>query len=94
MSVTSVIKGKSFFNHIMTVSNHRPYAYPTGRIDIDPAYQSIEGAVKYTDYAINKFILDARQKHGLIIRCCILADHCSKVPEKQICLQAGTIYLV
>lgn len=75
--------GKSFFNHIMTVSNHRPYTYPTGRIDIDPAYQSIEGAVKYTDYAINKFILDARQKpwfnNTLFV---ILADHCSKSAGK------------
>ncbi|MBK7308411.1 MAG: hypothetical protein IPI88_16340 [Chitinophagaceae bacterium] len=33
---------KSFFNHIMTVSNHRPYIYPEGRIDIDPTYQSIQ----------------------------------------------------
>nr|MBP9097888.1 sulfatase-like hydrolase/transferase [Ferruginibacter sp.] len=76
-------KGKPFFNHIMTVSNHRPYTYPTGRIDIDPAYQSIEGAVKYTDYAINKFILDARQKpwfnNTLFV---ILADHCSKSAGK------------
>jgi phosphoglycerol transferase MdoB-like AlkP superfamily enzyme len=26
--------GKPFFNHWMTVSNHRPFTYPDGRIDI------------------------------------------------------------
>ncbi len=74
---------KPFFNHIMTVSNHRPYIYPEGRIDIDPTYQSIQGAVKYTDYAINKFIKDARQKpwfnNTLFV---IVADHCSKSAGK------------
>jgi phosphoglycerol transferase MdoB-like AlkP superfamily enzyme len=75
--------GKPFFNHIMTVSNHRPYTYPEGRIDIPPSTQSIEGAVKYTDYAINKFLLDARQKpwfnNTLFV---IVADHCSKSAGK------------
>ncbi len=75
--------GRSFFNHIMTVSNHRPYTYPTGRIDIPPSTQSIEGAVKYTDYAINKFIRDARQKpwfnSTLFV---IVADHCAKSAGK------------
>ena len=70
--------GKSFFNHIMTVSNHRPYTYPDGRIDIPSATQSTEGAVKYTDYAINKFLIDAKQKpwfnNTLFV---IVADHCS-----------------
>ena len=34
----------------MTTSNHRPYTYPAGRIDI-PSGNGREGAVKYTDYA-------------------------------------------
>lgn len=71
--------GKLFFNHIMTVSNHRPYTYPDGRIDIPPSTQSIAGAVKYTDYAINKFIKDAQHKpwfnNTVFV---IVADHCSK----------------
>lgn len=74
---------KLFFNHIMTVSNHRPYSYPEGRIDIDPKHQSIQGAVKYTDYAINKFIKDASRKpwfnNTLFV---IVADHCSKSAGK------------
>lgn len=74
---------KLFFSHIMTVSNHRPYTYPDGRIDIPPSTQSIEGAVKYTDFAINKFLLDAGKKpwfnNTLFV---IIADHCSKSAGK------------
>jgi phosphoglycerol transferase MdoB-like AlkP superfamily enzyme len=50
---------KPFFVHVMTTSNHRPYTYPAGRIDI-PSGTSREGAVKYTDYAVGKFLKDAR----------------------------------
>ena len=79
----SFSSNKPFFNHIMTVTNHRPYIYPEGRIDIDPKYQSIQGAVKYTDYAINKFIKDAQQKpwfnNTLFV---IVADHCAKSAGK------------
>lgn len=53
--------GKPFFLQVMTTSNHRPYTYPSGRIDI-PSGEGREGAVKYTDYAIGKFLADARKK--------------------------------
>jgi len=49
------------FAHIMTTSNHRPYTYPEGRIDI-PSGTGREGAVKYTDWAIGHFIDEARMK--------------------------------
>jgi phosphoglycerol transferase MdoB-like AlkP superfamily enzyme len=79
----SFSSGKPFFNHMMTVSNHRPYIYPEGRIDILPKYQSAQGVVKYTDYAINKFIKDAQKKpwfsNTLFV---IVADHCSKSAGK------------
>ncbi len=75
--------GKLFFNHIMTVSNHRPFTYSDGRIDIPSSTQSMEGGVKYTDYAINKFLKDARQKpwfnNTLFV---IVADHCAKSAGK------------
>ena len=74
---------KPFFNHIMTVSNHRPYTFPDGRIDIPSASQSVAGGVKYTDYAINKFLKDAHQKpwfnNTIFV---IVADHCSKSAGK------------
>ena len=51
--------GKPFFLHLMTTSNHRPYTYPDGRIDI-PSGSGRDGAVKYTDYAIGRFLEQAR----------------------------------
>jgi phosphoglycerol transferase MdoB-like AlkP superfamily enzyme len=52
---------KPFFSFVMTTSNHRPYTYPEGRIDI-PSHTGRSGAVKYTDFAIDKFINDAKSK--------------------------------
>ncbi|WP_316767944.1 LTA synthase family protein [Pedobacter frigiditerrae] len=73
---------KPFFAQIMTVSNHRPYTYPEGRIDI-PSHTGREGAVKYTDYAIGKFIREAKLKpwfaNTLFI---IVADHCASSAGK------------
>lgn len=74
--------GKPFFSQIMTVSNHRPFTYPEGRIDI-PSHTNRQGAVKYTDYAIGKFIKDASQKpwfkNTIFI---IVADHCASSAGK------------
>lgn len=65
-----------FFAQIMTVSNHRPFTYPDGKIEIDGNPQSREGAVKYTDYAIGRFLHEASLKpwfnHTVFI---IVADH-------------------
>ncbi len=58
---TRVAAGKKVYAHVMTTTNHRPFTYPEGRIDI-PSGKSREGAVKYTDYAIGKFVDDARKK--------------------------------
>lgn len=66
---------KPFFSFVMTTSNHRPFTYPEGRIDI-PSHTSREGAVKYTDYSINKFLKDSESKpwfHNTIF--VIVADH-------------------
>ncbi|GGM84603.1 sulfatase [Dyadobacter beijingensis] len=74
--------GKPVFAHIMTTSNHRPYTYPEGRIDI-PSHTSREGAVKYTDFAIGRFIRDASRKpwfkNTLFV---IVADHCASSAGK------------
>src|SRR5881394_2772981 len=47
--------------HVMTTSNHRPYTYPPGRIDI-PSGTGRSGAVKYTDYAIGEFLRQAKTR--------------------------------
>jgi phosphoglycerol transferase MdoB-like AlkP superfamily enzyme len=74
--------GKPFMAQIMTTSNHRPYTYPDGRIDI-PSPGGREGAVKYTDYAIGHFIDQARSKpwfdDTLFV---IVADHCASAAGK------------
>ncbi|MEQ1553717.1 MAG: sulfatase-like hydrolase/transferase [Ferruginibacter sp.] len=71
-------KGNPFFTHVMTVSNHRPFTYPDGRIDIESKMQIREGAVKYTDYCINKFLKEAAVKpwysNTVFV---IVADHCA-----------------
>jgi len=73
----SVAAGHRFFQHVMTVSNHRPFTYPAGRIT--PPHQTgaanladrtltryveqtREGGVRYTDYAIGKFLEQARTR--------------------------------
>lgn len=70
------------FVHIMTTSNHRPFTYPEGRIDI-PSHSGREGAVKYTDYAIGNFIKKASRKqwfeNTIFI---IVADHCASSAGK------------
>lgn len=50
-----------FFSMVMTTSNHRPYTYPEGKIDI-PSKTGRKGGVKYSDYAINEFIKKAQTK--------------------------------
>jgi phosphoglycerol transferase MdoB-like AlkP superfamily enzyme len=73
----SADQGKLFFNLVMTTSNHRPFTYPEGKIDI-PSHTGREGAVKYTDYAIGRFIEQAKQHtwfdNTIFI---IIADHCA-----------------
>ncbi|MRT91722.1 LTA synthase family protein [Ancylomarina sp. 16SWW S1-10-2] len=74
--------GKPFHNFIMTTSNHRPYTYPDGKIDI-PSHSGRKGAVKYTDYAIAKFLRDAKKhawfKNTIFV---IVADHCASSAGK------------
>lgn len=50
--------GARVFAHVMTTSNHRPYTYPAGRIDI-PSGSGRDGAVKYADWAVGRFIREA-----------------------------------
>ncbi|MGK4567794.1 LTA synthase family protein [Flavobacterium sp. 3HN19-14] len=66
-----------FFNFVMTTSNHRPYTYPSGKIDV-PSGQSREGAVKYTDFALRELFAKAHTKpwfkNTVFV---IIADHCA-----------------
>ncbi|MCX5739729.1 MAG: LTA synthase family protein, partial [Proteobacteria bacterium] len=53
--------GQPFHHFVMTTSNHRPFTYPDGRIDI-PSHSGRAGAVKYTDWAIGHFLDEARKR--------------------------------
>ncbi|MBF7091701.1 sulfatase-like hydrolase/transferase [Flavobacterium sp. ALJ2] len=74
---------KPFFNHIMTVSNHRPFTYPNGKIDIPGDVKSRDGGVKYTDYALKRFFAMASKqpwfKNTVFV---IVADHCASSAGK------------
>jgi len=52
---------KPFFQIVLTTSNHRPFTYPEGKIDI-PSGSGRNGAVKYADYSIGKFLEEAQTK--------------------------------
>lgn len=79
----SYAAGKPFFNHVMTVSNHRPYTFPKGRVGNNPDDQSRDGAVKYSDWAINDFLKRAQAKpwfdKTIFV---IVADHCASAAGK------------
>lgn len=74
--------GKPFYDFVMTTSNHRPYTYPEGRIDI-PSGSGRDGAVKYTDFAIGEFVKQIQRKpwfkNTVII---FIADHCASSAGK------------
>jgi len=74
----SAASGKPFHYFVMTTSNHRPYTFPEGRIDLPSKISGRAGAVKYTDYAIGKFLRDAAAKpwfkNTVFV---IVADHCA-----------------
>ena len=52
--------GKPFYTLVLTVSNHRPYTYPSGRIPQDPAEKRRTFAVRYADWALGQFMRNAR----------------------------------
>jgi len=69
--------GIPFFDFIMTTSNHKPYTYPAGNIDI-PSGTGRNGAVKYTDHAIGAFIKKAKTKPWFKDTVfVIMSDHCA-----------------
>lgn len=75
-------KGKLFYDFVMTTSNHKPYTYPSNKIDI-PSGTGRDGAIKYTDYAIGQFLEKISKKkwfsNTIII---FVADHCANSAGK------------
>jgi len=75
--------GRPFFATLLTVSNHRPYTYPAGRIP--ETGKSRENAVKYADWALGDFFRKAKShafyKNTIFV---VLGDHGARVYGRQI----------
>jgi phosphoglycerol transferase MdoB-like AlkP superfamily enzyme len=72
---------KSFFTFVFTVSNHAPFKYPDGRIELyEEPKNTCNNAVKYSDYALGKFFERAQKApywdNTLFL---VVADHEEKV---------------
>ncbi len=76
--------GKPFFATCLSVSNHKPYTYPKGRIPEDPEMRRREHAVKYSDFALGEFFKAARQEafwtNTVFV---VVADHGARVYGSQ-----------
>ncbi len=68
---------KPFHFFCMTTSNHRPYTFPDGRIDL-PSHSGRKAAVKYADWAVGNLIAEASQKPWFKDTLFVfVADHCA-----------------
>ena len=76
---------KPFYQLVMSLSNHQPFLYP--KYPKNEGYIETElhtniGAIKYSDYALKQFFIEARKqpwfKNTIFV---INADHCASTPE-------------
>jgi len=76
--------GKPFFATVLSVSNHKPYTYPKGKIPEDPERRKREYAVKYSDYALGQFFRASKKEtfwtNTVFV---VVADHGARVYGKQ-----------
>lgn len=72
----SYAKGKPYFGHVMTTSNHRPYTFPEGRVNAKQGAR--DSAVRYTDWALADFLKRASTKPWFDDTVFVItADHCA-----------------
>lgn len=74
-------KDKPFFSLVFTSSNHDPFEFPDGKIELfDAEKQTRNNAAKYADYALGYFFKQAKQsdywKDTIFL---VIADHDSRV---------------
>jgi phosphoglycerol transferase MdoB-like AlkP superfamily enzyme len=74
-------RDKPFFSLVFTTSNHSPYEYPEGRIELyDPDPHTVNNAVRYADYSLGTFFDRARtQAYWKDTVFLLVADHNSRV---------------
>jgi len=72
--------GKPFYTLVLSVSNHRPYTFPDGPIRPDPKLKRRENVVRYADWALGRFIEQAKghafYDHTLFV---LMGDHGARV---------------
>lgn len=78
-------EGKPFLACLLTVSNHRPFTYPDGRIDRPSSELQRDNAVKYADWSIGQFFdkvgEHAWKKNTLFV---VMGDHGARVYGSQL----------
>jgi phosphoglycerol transferase MdoB-like AlkP superfamily enzyme len=54
--------GKPFFGTVLSLSTHKPYTYPNGRIPENPDERKFSHAVKYSDWSLGRFFEKAKKE--------------------------------
>ena len=77
---------KPFFSLVFTTSNHTPFDYPDGRIELyNQPKETRENAAKYSDYALGKFFENAKKSaYWADTIFLIVADHDSRAYGDQL----------
>jgi len=77
---TMAATGKPFYSLVLSVTNHRPFTFPEGRIPVVEGFHRRENAVRYADYALGRFIRQAKEhaffKDTLFV---LMGDHGARV---------------
>jgi membrane-anchored protein YejM (alkaline phosphatase superfamily) len=72
--------GKPFYSLVLSVSNHRPFDFPRDHVKYDSRLTRRENAVRYADYALGRFLRQARShaffKDTLFV---LMGDHGARV---------------
>jgi len=73
-------KGEKLFATLLSVSNHKPYRVPSGRVDWPDDDPHRQGAVMYADWCIGRY-LDTLASNGLLADTLVLivGDHGARV---------------
>ena len=77
---------KSFFSLMFSTSNHEPFEFPDGRIELyDKQKNTVNNAMKYADFSIGKFFelakKEAYYKNTIFI---VIADHNTRTYGKNL----------
>lgn len=75
------LSGQPFFSLIFTSSNHEPFEFPDGRIELhEQPKNQVNNAVKYADWAMGQFFAKAKQSdYWQDTVFLIVADHDNRV---------------